>query len=354
MLGFGHWRREDRGELSLKVGESEIRIVPLLEGWYLSGPDFDWVESRLEDLAGVAEFYEGYLRRREHRFELQKTVVSEDLGDEFSLEATLYPGASFQVHIKHKGRIVGRYEGFPNGPLATFVLGEDTIQGAEMLDEFARRRGFGDKMRDAAERITGLSAVPHGRNYTTGSLSDLAERSWSRRAETKKVLGYGTDIGIKVRSNMARLCRQRLSKMRNESCDFPRAMSLSEKTGLPLVIGFSAGLPVSGWVVLKNGLPIDPSGSIDPRQLKENAGTLSLSKDGVKLKQMTFRKAETIVKRDWRSSLSEEDRKYVNDMVEFIGSPKLRKIAETAGLSGDVSAKSHGSDLAVQGLDPRP
>lgn len=329
MAHFEHWQREAHGELSLRLGDNEIRIAPLLDGWRLEGPNFSWVENSLEDLVGIWEFYQGYLERHQKRCKSRRVTISEDLGDGFELVADGHAGASFQVRIDHDGICVGRYDGFLNTPAATFVLGQDTIQGAEMLEPIARRRGFGDKMRDAAERVTGLTAVPHGRNYTPGSLSDAASKSWDRRSKARPVPGYGNDMGTHMRSRMMDLCRQRLRRMEEYSLDLRRALALGERTGLPLMIGYSKGIPVCGWVVAGNGLPIDPSGTVNDDRLKEKAVDFAYPGDAIKFKQMAFRKADATIKRDWRVSISRIHREYVDDMVMLLGSTKLSRLLET-------------------------
>jgi hypothetical protein len=338
------WRREARGELTLDLGETVMRISPLVNGWLLHCPNFEFVGNSLDDLEGAVGFYIGYVERNEQRRGNSEASITEDLGDGFELTATANNRLSFQVEIRRNGEIVGRYDGFPNNPTATFVLGQDTIQGAEMLDPIARRRGFGDKMRDAAERITGLVAVPHGRHFTYGSLSDAAAKSWERRATDKNVPGYGTDLGLQLRHRMVSLGRKRLGDARIHAVDLTSAMALAERTGFPLMIAYSNGRPRFGWVVAPDGIPFDPSGSVNPVYLKETASSNG-SPYKVTFKQMTFRKADAIIK-DWRNALSEDRQEYVNETVAFLDSPKRRELADTVTMPPDTTSAPRRENLS--------
>jgi hypothetical protein len=241
----------------------DMRASPLLEGYLLTTPDFRWVADSLNDLEGICDFYSGFVDRAGKRREREITSIREDLGDGFELVGEGYRGASFDIRIKLNGKEVGYYQGFLNNICATFVLGEDTIQGGEMLEDVARGRGFGDKMRDAAERMIGLTAVPHGRNFTTGSLSNAPSKSWDRRAAERKVPGYGNDIQTKLRSRMMEKQYGRLRAMDENSRNLTSAMTLAEKAGCEVMVGFSDGRAVCGWAVHK-GLPIDHLESLTP------------------------------------------------------------------------------------------
>ncbi|MCZ7860987.1 hypothetical protein O9X98_06175 [Agrobacterium salinitolerans] len=313
--------------MSLQIGQEELQITPLLSGWQLKGPNFEWVADHLDELVGICGFYEGYLERREARTHCQPTSFEDDLGDGFRLTAHGSPNGRFEVRIKLDGTTVGRYDGFLNNPTATFVLGQDTIQGAELLELVARRRGFGDKMRDAAERVTGLTAVPHGRNFTNGTLSDDAAKSWDRRAATRKVPGYGNDVATKMRTRMTDLCWTRLSRMKQNSLDLRHAMALGEKSGCALMIGFVGDWAVCGWGIAAHGLPIDPSGVLNQTHLKEMASDFCRSGHVVRFKQLTFRKADATL-RNWREGVTSVHREYAEEMTSLLASPKLDQLLE--------------------------
>jgi hypothetical protein len=337
MQQLAHWQQEDHGALSIQIGQDEVRLAPMLiGGWHLSGTGFSWVSDRFDEIVGICQFYEGYLLRKDARRGGEVVSFEEDLGDGFRLTANSSPRGRFEVRIKLGDTVVGRYDGFQNSATATFVLGEDTIQGAEMLEDVARRKGFGDKMRNAAERVTGLKAVPHGRNFTAGSLSQDAAKSWDRRAADRNVLGYGKDLATKMRTRMVELCRNRLQKMEEASLDLVHALAMAEKTQCDLMIGFIDDRPVCGWGVIK-GIPIDPSGIMDRNKLRESASAFCRRGETVRFKQMTFRKTDATIKRNWREEVTSDEREYADRIAALIASfpalqPKTKvERAEPAG-----------------------
>ncbi|MBY3151434.1 hypothetical protein HFO56_03400 [Rhizobium laguerreae] len=330
MMNFAHWQQEAHGAMSLQIGEDELRLTPMLSGWQLHGPKFSWVSDHLDEMVGICEFYEGYLKRQAERRNGKTATYEEDLRNGFLLTASASPSGRFEVRIRLDGAIVGQYDGFLNSARATFVLGQDTIQGAELLEPVARRRGFGDKMRDAAERVTGLTAVPHGRNFTPGTLSSDAAKSWDRRAARREVPGYGDDLATKMRFRMVDLCLARRRRMEQKSLDLLHALALGEKTGCALMVGFVGERPVCGWGIAKNGLPIDPSGVLDQSHLREGSSIFCQRGEAVRFKQMTFRKADAIVK-NWRESVKRIHWEYADDMASLIASPRFERILEVTG-----------------------
>jgi hypothetical protein len=208
--------------------------------------------------------------------------------------------------------------------LATFVLGQDTIQGAEWLDDVARRRGFGDRMRDAAEKVTGMVAVPHGRNFTVGSLSEAASRSWDKRAEVREVLGYGNDVALKIRAKLARICLDRLREMSAKTLNLSYALALAERTSFPLQIGYLGTLPAVGWVVGPLGVPLDPSGIMNPNKLREFAQGFASPGNEICFKQMTLREADAVIERDWRKEVSSSRNDYVAGVMAALQSSATR------------------------------
>lgn len=312
---FDNWERKGRGVRALVVGKTEIAVTPLLRGWLLTAPEFFWSADTLEELAGVARSCEDHARNELARADFKTVELEEDLGEGFSLRAT-GGGSGFRVNVSLNGSPVGSYWGFTNWPMATFLLGQETIQGQATLSDVARGRGIGDRMRDAAETVMGLKAVPHGRNFTHGSLSEAAAKSWERRAAARGVPGYGDDIGTKVRKRMLKEANKRVAG----ALDLHRAFALAEINASPMTIGFIDDTPVCAWV-LADDVPIEPFGATDKRHLRELANRFSVSRDEVKFRQMSFRKADAIV--DWRPGITDEHRKYAREMADYIASPKL-------------------------------
>lgn len=315
MTYFDNWDHKGAGVYTI----GDMRVSPLLEGYILTAPDFTWVADSLDELEGICDFYSGFSRRSAERREREIPPCREDLGDGFELKGQFHRGASFDIRVTYNGEEVGRYQGFGNSVMATFVLGEDTIQGAEMLDDIARGRGFGDRMRDAAERAIGLKAVPHGRNFTTGSLSEAAAKSWARRAQARPVPGYGNDISVKIRSRMVEQQYGRQSAMEENRRSLTAAMTLAERAGCDVMIGSGNGQAVCGWAVHK-GIPVDPSGILDPKTLRQSWQKLTF-------KQMTFRKADAVVG-PWRDDVSPEDLQFATRMTEMMSTKKFDALAE--------------------------
>jgi len=127
---------------------------------------------------------------------------SEDIGDGLRvavLKTAGNPMAKAQVSRIDGGAVVGSYIFTRTEWPADFLLGTSTLNGSVMLDEGMRGKGICRKFYDAVERIAGLPIVPHGRNGMPGTLSEPAERFWSKRTAERKVIGYG-DPGLAERS----------------------------------------------------------------------------------------------------------------------------------------------------------
>ena len=317
---FDGWQRSKGGTLTKEVFGQDVSITPIIGGVRLDADGLSWITDNLDDMAPMVQFYEAFMSRKEARYEREYQEFEEDLGDGFTLVAK---GGitNFDVSVWYGSEQVGYYQGFTNSAIATFVLGRDTVQGAEVLEQVARRRGFGDRMRDAAEKLTGLPAVPHGRNFTTGSLSEAAVKSWDRRAKVKGVPGYGTDLGVGIRKKLAEAGTKRLRDMDGYALSLVYALSLAEISGKPLMVGCIEDRPVCGWVVGPDDAPYDPSRLLDVDQLKRFAADYRYSaSDVVEFREMSFTDVVAAVGRwDWRSFVDEDVRAFTGDMAKLLG-----------------------------------
>jgi hypothetical protein len=325
MSYFDNWTQAPYGEVDNTIAGERVRVIPLLRGWLLECSSLSWFSEDKEGLQGMVEFLAGYNERKIARGRQASVRVTEDLGNGFSLLGQVASGSSFRIHLSLEGKKVGYYEGFLNTAISTFVLGQDAIQGAEWLDDCARGKGFGDKMRDLAERITGLPAVPHCRNFAPGGLSDAAAKSWDRRSKFKPVLGHGTDVGVKIRKAMVDKMIDRRAAFSHGTIDLLSAMALAEKTNLPLMVGFSRGDPSCAWVIGEGGVPLEPTGRINPDTLKRYGFDYAYADSPIKFKQMSFRKADATVDGDWRAEISDFHLQHVERMCNLLNSPRYNE-----------------------------
>lgn len=143
---------------------------------------------------------------RKYNDEINKLITRKSFKKNIQIDNDIYlngitNGRYFCIEIQDKklNKIFRCYEGTHNSFLSHYILNELTIQGCQFLPEHLRGKGYADKAIDFAEELMGLKAVPHQLNHTTGSLSNLAKKSWEKRAKRKNVLGMNNDNNINER-----------------------------------------------------------------------------------------------------------------------------------------------------------
>ncbi|MBY3432896.1 hypothetical protein HFN89_01730 [Rhizobium laguerreae] len=117
-------------------------------------------------------------------------------------------------------------------------------------------------MRDAAEEVMGLKAVPHGRNFTQGSLSEAAAKSWARRAAARRVPGISPELAVKVRLELAKTVSDHFQELRYAD-SLASSVEISKGTRCDVVVGFVDGEPKFAWAISFDGIPVSPDGIID-------------------------------------------------------------------------------------------
>lgn len=158
---------------------------------------FYWHETELADLFDVAKLVDALEIKRAEFEDAPKTFEIVPLSDQVNAGVTWH-GRYFDVCLRDlEGVEIGRYYGGLNSQLSDFVYGEVTITGSQEIDEGPHRgKGYASKAVDAAEKVMGLRAVPHGRMFAPGHLSDLAAESWRKRNLRTPVLGMNDEPEI--------------------------------------------------------------------------------------------------------------------------------------------------------------
>ncbi len=280
MAFFDDWTNGRGGSLEY-LGEN-VRLLarPCPDGWMLfttdeAGevpyhPEFRWTADTLQMLEGMAAFVIDFASKKAEmadRPDIQKEI---ELDGGWKIVARRRRGTDFDVSLHTEtGQQVGTYAGFINAPLPTFVLGEMTIHGSHVLFDVARGKGLAERMRDAAEDVMGLNAVPHGRNFTEGSLSKPAEKSWMRRAAAKRVPGLTPDIAVNVRRELAKAVHERFTELYYAD-GLATSIDISTGTGCDIVVGFVDREPAFAWALSPEGVPVSTTGITDAEVLTEN------------------------------------------------------------------------------------
>ena len=242
--------------------------VPATEGRKpMRSADFFWHGEDLTDLTTVAESCDTYWKSHDAARRRAASTISRNL-DGLTMTATFERG-SFDARLWESGgkRPVGNYFGTLNNAVTGYVFGELTIQGSQFLDDAYHGRGLGSALVDLAEELTGLRAVPHGFMGTTGTLSQMAARSWKGRAVRKPVLGMDGDPAVIARATGIVPSRQR-EAARLGTDDYRCGLTLASRLGYGLttvsVIGCSPSL--SGFfpedTEINFAFPTRPDGSV--------------------------------------------------------------------------------------------
>ncbi|MCV9964091.1 hypothetical protein OIU34_19605 [Pararhizobium sp. BT-229] len=359
MAFFDDWTSGRGGGLEYRDDNVRLLARPCPDGWMLFvtddegevpyHPAFRWNAETLEMLEGMAAFVIDYASKKAELAARPDIRKETELEDGWKIVARRERGTSFIVTLHTEtGEHVGEYAGFLNTPLPTFVLGETTIQGSQTLSDVARGKGLADRMRDAAEDVTGLRAVPHGRNFTQGSLSEAAAKSWARRASAKRVPGITPELAVNVRRELAKTVEERFREL-TYADSLAGSIEISAGTGCDIVVGYVDGEPKFAWAVSSDGVPVSPTGIVDGEYLAEtlvaqwtNPG-FGVVECEVVLARLDAEEAKTL--------LSEEELGYRRDketlsfaarMVEKMRKGMLRKAgidAEVATWTGPAVAK---------------
>ncbi len=328
---FEDWKRVDCGYLVQELCDRLIVVRQSLDGWVLmlsggdvfepSRPDFIWASPDVDGLEGPARFLQEYFQEVEKLRRRPDIEEATDLGDGVVIIAAREGGTSFKVTLTQDGEVAGKYNGFLNEPLPSFVLGEITIHGAANLSEQMRGKGLGDKMRDAAEAIMELKAVPHGLNFTQGSLSPSAEKSWLRRAAQRKVPGLSPDLAVDIRRKLAREILNRAYETRRAD-SLASAVQLSRITDCDIMVGYCDGKPIAGWALSDEGLPVSTTGAIDEMILRkkavEGANSFGTNSEATfEFKRLKASLARNVVDREYMSfAYNGESHAFVQRMAE--------------------------------------
>lgn len=279
MAFFDDWTKGRGGSLEYRDENVRLLVRPCADGWMLVTTDeagevpyhpaLQWNAETLEMLEGMAIFVIDYSSRKEVLAARPDIEKETELADGWKIVARRERGTRFVVTLYTEvGGRVGEYAGFLNTQLPTFVLGEMTIHGSQVLSEIARGKGLADRMRDAAEDVMGLKAVPHGRNFTQGSLSEAAAKSWMRRAAGKRVPGITPELAVNVRQALAKAVVDHFRELRYAD-SLAASIEISKKSGCDIVVGIVDGEPKFAWAVSPGGLAVSPDGIVDQDLLSE-------------------------------------------------------------------------------------
>ncbi len=266
---------QDIGEGESVYENDSVRILvrPDIEGWMVECDrlEFRFLAATRPELDGPIEFLAHHAEEISRLQARDTCSLTRDVGHGLLADVARMPGGFFRVELRKNGGVrVGTYEGFINRSLSSFVLGQATIQGAEMLADRYRGLRLGDAMRDLAEEIMGVPAVPHGRNFAPGGLSDAAARSWSRRARERHVPGITPDLAVNIRRRLAEWSQERIEH-RSWMASLPVAVAISDRAGFDLVVVSADSRPMFAWSVAPSGLPISVTGITSERRTFEEA-----------------------------------------------------------------------------------
>jgi hypothetical protein len=279
MAFLDNWTNGRGGSLEYQDDNVRLLVRPNADGWMLvvtdaAGevpyhPHFQWNAEALEMLEGLAAFVIDYSSRKAELSSRTDIQQETEIEGGWKIVARRERGTSFMVTVHTEtGEEVGEYSGFLNTMLPTFVIGEMTIQGSEFLSDIARGKGIGDRMRDAAELVTGMKAVPHGRNFTQGSLSEAAAKSWARRASARRVPGITPELAVKVRLELAKTVSDHFRELRYAD-SLAASAEISRATGCDIVVGMVDDEPKFAWAVSSQGHGVSPEGILDQEMLAE-------------------------------------------------------------------------------------
>lgn len=277
--GFEHWDLTNAGSRrAIGVGGHAYLLDEVHVGWRISQyrkdrrPDpnscsFIWESQSLEELWSMVQTLESQssrmvalVARRGHAQMVTDLdggfrVVASTNG--FDFEAVLYDGS---------GRQIGDYCGFLNTPQPTFILGQDTIQGSQNLDDQYRGQGFGARLVDAAEELMGLSAVPHGYLFTPGTTTKEADRFWAKRADAGRVPGLPLSNEILARFEQVSLFDERI-RQGFDHVELGVEAALTQ--GYDLCVAEDGDRACFAWPVANDGRHISRTGYADSRRIVE-------------------------------------------------------------------------------------
>ncbi|MCS4090178.1 hypothetical protein [Rhizobium sp. BK176] len=279
MAFFDDWTIGRGGSLVYQDDNVNLLVQPNADGWMLAvtdergeipyHPTFQWNAESIEMLEGMAAFVIDYASKKAELSSRPDIQRETEIDGGWKIVAKRERGTSFIVTLHDDaGESIGEYAGFLNTLLPTFVLGEMTIQGSQMLSDIARGKGIADRMRDAAEDVMGLKAVPHGRNFTQGSLSESAAKSWARRASQRRVPGLTPELAVKVRLELAKTVGDHFAELRYAD-NLAAPVEISKAIGCDVVVGMVDGEPKFAWAVSPEGLAVSPDGILDQELLAE-------------------------------------------------------------------------------------
>jgi hypothetical protein len=229
--------RDNRWTKASTSGSRRHFIEAVDDGWQLwtrnPGVSFYWFSRSLEELGAIVDKTDAqWVDCDAAKAKPSATITTELAG----LKATArYDRGQFDVRLWSEDgqRVVGTYFGGVNNPVATFVLGELTIQGTRHLDEGLRGCGIGAGLIDLAEKVSGLRAVPHGFMGTVGSTSDDAWKSWQSRKRRQPVPGMEGRADVEARAAILPEMAARQA-LKFHSDDLDRGLVLANELGLGL------------------------------------------------------------------------------------------------------------------------
>lgn len=254
----------------------EITVARCLDGWRLisENPDFQWHAQELGDLEHQFQFLIAHAQEIDALKSRPLLSINGVEHGNATLRARRLADGCFVVEAFDRARDpVSKYEGHLNGAMSAWMLDKNSISGSHHIsDERFRRTGLGDKMRDLAQDLMELPAVPSGMRVTSSGMefdnakvSPAAQRSWIKRnADVKPVPGLTTDVGMRVRCRLAfesenHFMTARELRAQSVAC----SIELAKKTNLPISLGYVNGSLQFAWVVAENGTPISPLGWVD-------------------------------------------------------------------------------------------
>jgi hypothetical protein len=280
--GISEWTTGDGGSLERRGPAGDLHVLlPVISGWrlvhcptdHIPTPwhiDFFWEAPTPDLLLALSEFLSEQAEQ-DTRARTEKTAVVKSANGYIAVADWRGPNSFTALLAAPDGKTVGSYSGRTNTPLATFVFGERTIHGSQTLQEAHMGKGLANLLVDAAEKLTGLPATPHGHMFTPGSCSEAAWRFWNKRAASKRVLGLNGDQIIHKRHAAA--LEMEAKRLSSRVPDDPStAINYAIMTGSDLVIAERAGEIGFAWCVL-DGRRISRSGLIaDDAIIRHNLG----------------------------------------------------------------------------------
>lgn len=175
-------------------------------------------------------------------------------------------------YLRHRNHDLhlGLYKFELSKPQTCFIADQWTINGHSFVQNDHVGKGFGRQIYDAAETISGMTALPSGRDFAPGELSADSKRFWERRS-VHTTLPTSTSEAAGRRQVVAK-ATELTDIERKHGGAFPFVIALADLTGgrpFGIVAGGVGDDKMTLWVELPDGRWMNSGGLIDNAGAKQ-------------------------------------------------------------------------------------